>query len=978
MEKFSELVVRFRYAVIVIVLGLCALGGWKAKDLQVESDILKYLPEDDPLVMEFDRVGEKFGGNYLAMVAIETDDVFTHETLSRIREMTREFEKVDGLSDVTSITNILDFKKTEWGVEVGKLIDRKEIPNDPEELSKLRNYTLSKKMYRGGLVSENGRISVIICRLREGTDKLGIGHQLKEIAYQTAGGKKLYFAGIPFQMISINEIIFNDLKFLTPLVVLLVVAVLFFSFRNLRGVLLPLTTVLLSVTCALGIMSAFGIPLTMISNSMPVLLIAIGTAYCIHMINRYQQEVSSSPNKLDALKKATREIGPPIIMAGVTTLIGFLSFATSDLSLIRQFGYVSAFGILAAIIISITFIPAVLSILKPPAASRRASESSKETPHPLMEKLSSVVVCHPVAIISVAGVIAVVSALGIPWLSREVNMVAYFKKGSELRQAEEMMEKYLGGSLPLQVVVRGEIKNPFVQKEILALEKYLDILPDVNDPQSVADLIAEMNDVMNGHYTSPDTREGVGNLYFMIEGQSILDMMIDADEKEAVIQAKIGKINTKVIIETVRGVNEYLDKEFSRELMVYDLRALSEQDRRKVREVQASKMARWLSWHAQKRNPDWKVDEAALQKKLARPMSDTEIEPGPEAALAFHKRLTQYFTGDEADITIDTKENQEGLISALDLIFRSGKNPSDSEIRQALEKALVGQEEAPGEEDLDYAVESLSTIFRNYGQLSRLHHLMGAVNPDLPPDWAEDPEFKKDVISDLWEVNDNYVALPKEKALELLGGISPAEEVKIEVNQAGLPMIFKDLDQKLLKSQLESLGLALVMVFILLALQFRSIVAGLIGIVPIGLCVLINFGVMAYTGIALDNATVMIASVAIGIGIDYSIHFLSRFRLEMASDRTPEEAIFRAHLTTGRAIIINAASVMMGFLVFLLGSLVPMQYFGSLMALTMITSSLGALMVLPALLLVTHSSFVARWREVTNNAVKKIVGGEKQ
>jgi len=528
------------------------------------------------------------------------------------------------------------------------------------------------------------------------------------------------------------------------------------------------------------------------------------------------------------------------------------------------------------------------------------------------------------------------------------------------------------------VVVRGEIKNPFVQKEILALEKYLDILPDVNDPQSVADLIAEMNYVMNGRYTSPDTREGVGNLYFMIEGQSILDMMIDADEKEAVIQAKIGKINTQVIIETVRGVNEYLDKEFARELMLYDIRTLPDKARRKVREEQARKMAKWLSWHTQKRNPDWKMDQAALQKKLARAMSDAEIEPGPEAALAFHKRLTQYFTGDEADITIDTKENQEGLISALDLIFRSGKNPSDSEIRQALEKALVGQEEAPGEEDLDYAVESLSTIFRNYGQLSRLHHLMGAVTSNLPPDWAEDPEFKKDVISDLWEVNDNYVALPKEKALELLGGISPAEEVKIEVNQAGLPMIFKDLDQKLLKSQLESLGLALVMVFILLALQFRSIVAGLIGIVPIGLCVLINFGVMAYTGIALDNATVMIASVAIGIGIDYSIHFLSRFRLEMASDRTPEEAIFRAHLTTGRAIIINAASVMMGFLVFLLGSLVPMQYFGSLMALTMITSSLGALMVLPALLLVTHSSFVARWREVTNNAVKKIVGGEKQ
>jgi predicted RND superfamily exporter protein len=115
---------------------------------------------------------------------------------------------------------------------------------------------------------------------------------------------------------------------------------------------------------------------------------------------------------------------------------------------------------------------------------------------------------------------------------------------------------------------------------------------------------------------------------------------------------------------------------------------------------------------------------------------------------------------------------------------------------------------------------------------------------------------------------------------------------------------------------------------------------------------------MAVLNIPLDIVTVMIGSVAVGIGIDYTIHFINRFRLEFGKGKTELEALDKTLETTGKAILINAISVMMGFLVLGLGSIVPMQRFGYLIAFTMITSALGAITFLPALILVTKAGFI--------------------
>jgi len=199
--------------------------------------------------------------------------------------------------------------------------------------------------------------------------------------------------------------------------------------------------------------------------------------------------------------------------------------------------------------------------------------------------------------------------------------------------------------------------------------------------------------------------------------------------------------------------------------------------------------------------------------------------------------------------------------------------------------------------------------------------------------------------------------------------------VKEDFVQSGMPLIFTHIDESLMKSQFQSLIIAIVLVSLLLIFQLKSFWGGMIAVSPIVLTVLLNFAVMAYLNVPLDIATILVASIAIGIGIDYTIHFTNRFKVEFSKDVTPIEALEKTLKSTGRAILVNALSVSLGFLVLMFAQLIPIQRFGWLTATTMVFSAAGALTFLPALILLTKARFIGnfnRFDSLKNSFKKKI------
>jgi uncharacterized protein len=760
MKKVAELVIKYRIGIIVGTILLTLFFGYSLRNLTINPDIVSYFPKDDPVVELFNYIGEEYGGNQIAIIAVESDEIFQREIIHNIQEITSDIQMLDGVSYVTSLTNVLDIKNDEFfGIEIGKLIDEYELPESLEELQTIKEYTLSKDMYKGRLISDDSKTSLIVCRMDAEADKIQTAHQIKEIINKKDLSAKVLYGGIPFQLIDLSDIMLNDINVLIPIICILIILALYFSFRSFRGVFLPIVSVAFSTIWTLGVMSILHIPLTVISNIIPVILMAVGSAYSIHVINKFNESVVSNKNRVEQSKKALGEISIPVLLASITTIVGFAAFVFGAyLEMIRDFGLFSGLGIFFAFIVSITFVPSVLSIMPVLKTSDSKVANKKKGIILFMDKIGVFVLKNEKFIIIGGTLFLIISLLGIPKIQRSVDMLDYFKKGTNIRLTEKMMEHKFGGSIPIQILVKGDIQDPLVLSEMKKFEDFLDNQGDVKNPQSVADLIEKMNDVMGEGEVIPDTREKITNLWFLLEGEDIMSQLVNSDYTEAVIQATIISIDTKRITRLVSDIQTYIDN-------------------------------------------------------------------------------------------------------------------------------------------------------------------------------IDNPNFT--------------------------------------FTQTGMHIIYKKLDDSMMKSQVQSLIIALVLIFLIMTFQMHSISGGLIGLIPIFFTLASIFGVMGYFKIPLDIATVLVGSISIGIGIDYSIHFINRFKKEFQKNHNELEALEKTLETTGRAIVINVVTVMLGFLVLIFANLIPLQRFGILVAITMIGSGIGAITLLPAVILITKAKFVGDWSELKNGIFNK-------
>ncbi|MDO9576333.1 MAG: MMPL family transporter [Candidatus Cloacimonadales bacterium] len=655
---------------------------------------------------------------------------------------------------------MLNIKDDEFGgIEIGKLIDEYELPESLEELQEIKEYTLSKEMYKGRLISEDSKTSLIVCRLDVEADKIKTAHQIKEIINKKDLTAKVFYGGIPFQLIDLSDIMLNDINVLIPIISILIILALFFSFRSFRGVILPLLSVAFSTIWTLGVMSLLNIPLTVISNIIPVILMAVGSAYSIHVINKFNESVVSNENRIEQSKKALGEISIPVLLASITTVVGFAAFVFGAyLDMIRDFGLFSGLGIFFAFVISITFVPSILSIIPVIKTSSKNETNNKKGIILFMDKIGVFVLKNERIIIICGILFFVICILGIPKIQRSVDMLDYFKKGTNIRLTERMMEHKFGGSIPIQILVKGDIQDPVVLSEMKKFEDFLNGQGDVKNPQSIADLIEEMNDVMGDGKVIPDSREKITNLWFLLEGEDVMSQLVNSDYTEAVIQATIVSVNSKRIKQLVNDIKTYLDG-----------------------------------------------------------------------------------------------------MSSSDFTF----------------------------------------------------------------------------------------------------------------TQTGMHIIYYKLDDSIMKSQVQSLIIALILIFLIMMFQMHSVSGGLMGLIPIFFTLASIFGVMGYFKIPLDIATVLVGSISIGIGIDYSIHFINRFKKEFQQNHNELEALSKTLETTGRAIVINVITVMLGFLVLIFANLIPLQRFGILVAITMIGSGIGAITLLPAVILITKAKFVGDWSEIKNGIFDK-------
>jgi hypothetical protein len=643
-------------------------------------------------------------------------------------------------------------------------------------------------------------------------------------------------------------------------------------------------------------MAFLGINLTLVSTVIPVLLIAVGSAYGIHILshyydylNEYQGEISVSEQK-ELVIKTVDKMGKAVFLAALTTIAGFGSLASSQIVPIKSFGIFTAFGIAAAFIVALFLIPSLLIIIANIKNDVLAENVETAEFKSILEKLHNFYSKRRISMIILAVLILSGSFLGFEDIIVDTPLIEMFKEDTEIRQADDFINDNFAGTNIMRVMVEGEemgdLNHPDILTQMDGLQQHLvSHFDEVGKASSITDYIKRMNQVMN--YPEAETTKTSTN-----------------SEENAV--------KTNESLETSSSFYEDDSEESASSFYKED---------------------------TQKTNKNSEANSSSFyqteNKKSTNSQPKREVLEGP----AREKNISEY-------------EFIQLLNAALTRAEK--KNINAGELVNLLAEEMNYQAAAYYEipTDLDkYGAASKQNLQNLISQYLLLYSgsVDDLINDQLEPDKAQmllqlnNPSnlAAQKVRKEIYDYSDNF---PEDYKLTVSGDAAMA----LEANNL------------IVSSQTRSIIISFIIVFLIVAISFRSVIAGLYGIIPLAFSLIINFGLMGHLGIKLDVGTAMVASIAIGIGVDYTIHFLHSYHAERIKEDDLHLVTQKTLTTTGKAIIFNAISVAAGFLVLLFSNFYPLIYLGFLIAVTMCTSSIASLTILPLLLNIFKPEFISK------------------
>jgi predicted RND superfamily exporter protein len=957
MNSPSSAIVRWRKPILVLTALATIWFGLQLRHLKIDTDVLNYLPNSDPEVQRFKESGERFGSNYIVMTALEADDIFAPAALEAVRNVTKSIEAVRGVANVLSLTNVLDMQKEAHGIVAKPLLPDGPVPTDAAWLARLRKSVLGNPTYRGNLVSPDGKVALLTIRLEEKANKQETARQIKDAARGRAGGFTLYFGGFSMIMDYMSRVISGDMSVLAPAVVLLVALALYFGFGGWRGVALPLGAVFLATIWTVGAMARLHLPLNMMTSAGPVVLVAMGAACSIYLIARFDEAAAAGAAPPEAAAVGLRAVGWPIALTAATTAIGFITLLTASLTIFGQFGEMMAMGAIFAALLSLTFVPAVLASLSPRAPRPPHTITVWAIDRPLAGA-RYLLQRQTTTVLVAAGLIAAASLASIPHISRNVNLLTYFPPGSEPRVSEQLlMQKFGGSQLFLVEYSAPSVKHPAVLQAMSDLERRLRTVPRVNYPNSAADVFRLARTMIEDRPGLPDTTAGADALWVLLQGQPGLDQFIDGSTQNAVVMARIDSVDNAVLGEVMTQVQRLLD-DAPAEVAYVEPARFNDDVRRALEAVGARRIARNARWtlqfHGDKNPPPLETLAEQLGTIVEQP-----VDLSAEKRQALFARLLDYFRGEESDIQLDSETLAAAAANAIVALPRFDA-PA---IKDALRKAIPANIQAADPKGIDYAAPTILSRLKDLADEARLAAAFGAVQKLTGIDLGDAAvrQLADDLRADLASVNDSFVAVPANQ-FKTIAGRRPevAERFEMKTSLTGWPPLSVKFDKALIATMAESIVASAAVIFLLLALQLRSLIGGLLAASPIFVNLLTTFGVMSALAIPLDNSTMMIASIAMGIGVGYTIQFIARLRLELQAGRELAPALDATLVAAGRPILINSLAVGLGFLALVLSAMTPQKRFGSLIALTMVFSAVAALTVLPAIFLRLRPAFLRR------------------
>jgi predicted RND superfamily exporter protein len=571
LRRYVTSIVGWPKTVIALVVTVTLALGFFATRLRVLLDVDAQIPPGHPLVIVGQRIERLFGGKYLTVVGFypRTGTIYTPAILAKVRRVTLALERLPGVKpgSVLSLMSarVKDVHASDDALEIKPLAGK--VPETEAEIAAFRARVRANALLTSLFVSEDGRATAVLVDFDDFVKAGGAPHlydRLEEVVRaEREPGLEILPAGAP-TVLHWLLIYTRRVAGLFLLALAMIGYLHYRAFRTLQGMIIPLVTALMGVVWALGLMGLIGAPMDPWNIMTPILLLAIGAGHSVQILKRYYEEyarvraaqptLASAEHNRRAVIEATTKVGVVMLAAGTIASLSFGSLAAFGLPTIKNFGLCTAFGILAALTVEMTFIPAIRVLLAAPSLRQTERERRAESFDPILEALARLVRTRKES--PILGIFAALIALALGGLARLQagnSLGAQFFEGNAPVHGFRMADARLAGTRVIQVLVEGDapdaIKHPAVLRRMDRLATFIARQPlAVGKVVSIVDLVKEMSRVIDRAGAGdrgrgddiPDTPQGVAQsllLYSMGGDEDDLARLVDHGFQRAVITA---------------------------------------------------------------------------------------------------------------------------------------------------------------------------------------------------------------------------------------------------------------------------------------------------------------------------------------------------------------------------------------------------------------------------------------------------------
>lgn len=516
-KRFAEGVIQFRWFIIIGTILVCGLAGYGAQYIKVSSESRDNFGPENPQLKAFEELEATFSRveNVFFAIQPKQGDIFTRETLAAIEELTEETWRTDYVNRVDSITNYQHTQTEEDDLIVSNLV---EFPLDltDEDLNRIRDIALNEPLVVNRLVSSDGKVAGINIDIHfDGSQdptlkKAHWAWNKKQEMIEKYPDLNIYVTGSVIIGASFAETALRDLKLQTPIMYLFVILVMAILLRAVSGVAGIVATTFLTILAGMGTVGWWGVSLTAMSSSIPVIILTVVVAHGIHLMVTYYQNLRSGMIKHDAMIDAIEINIQPVFLTSLSTAIGFFSLnLLTDVPPIQQVGNVVGLTVCIALVTSLTFLPALVYVLP-----NRVQQSESMTSS-FMSRFAEFVITYRTGLLRFSSTVAVILLAMAPLNIISDQFSKYFDESLPIRFDTDFTDQNLGGLYRIEYSLDTKepqgISNPEYLRTIDAFAEWYRQQDHVTHVSSYTDIVKQLNQRLHGDdenfYSLPDTQE---------------------------------------------------------------------------------------------------------------------------------------------------------------------------------------------------------------------------------------------------------------------------------------------------------------------------------------------------------------------------------------------------------------------------------------------------------------------------------------